>query len=98
MKRIHSFSALMILAMLFVVLPGSSAVFAHCDSMDGPVIKAAQKALETGNVNLVLIWVQKKNEAEIKMAFEQTLKVRKLSSEAKQLVDMYFFELVVPSL
>lgn len=34
-------------------------VFAHCDTEDCPVVTAAQKALETGNVNLVLIWVRK---------------------------------------
>jgi len=60
-------------------------VFAHCDTMDGPVIKDAQKALETGNVNCVLIWVQKKDEAEIKKAFEKTLAVRKLSSNPRNL-------------
>jgi hypothetical protein len=30
--------------------------------MDGPVAQAAQKALETGDVNLVLIWVLKDDE------------------------------------
>ena len=35
---------------------------AHCDGLDGPVVKAARNALEMGNVNLVLIWVQKKDE------------------------------------
>lgn len=70
-------------------------VFAHCDTLDGPVVKAAQKALETGSVNLVLIWVQQKDETEIKKAFEKTLTVRKLSPEAKDLADMYFFETVV---
>ncbi len=68
---------------------------AHCDTLDGPVVKAAQKALDTGNVNLVLIWVQKKNEAEIKNAFEKTLAVRKLNSEAQGLADRYFFETLV---
>jgi hypothetical protein len=70
-------------------------VFAHCDGMDGPVIKAAQKALETGNVNLVLIWVLKNDEAEIKKAFQKTLAVRKLNPQAKELADMYFFETLV---
>lgn len=69
--------------------------FAHCDALDGPVITAAKKAIESGNVNLVLIWVQQKDEAEIKATFEQTLKVRKLSPEAKQLADRYFFETLV---
>ena len=74
---------------------GYNKVFAHCDGMDGPVVKPAQKALDTGDVNLVLIWVQKKDEAEIKKAFQRALAVRKLSSEAKELADMYFFETLV---
>ena len=67
----------------------------HCDSLDGPVVKAAQKALAEGNVNLVLIWVEKTDEAEIKRAFEKTLAVRKLNAEAKELADLYFFETLV---
>jgi hypothetical protein len=68
---------------------------AHCDTLDGPVVKAAQKALDTGNVNPVLIWVQEKDEALIREAFNKTLVVRKLSPEAKDLADMYFFETLV---
>lgn len=74
---------------------GYNEVFAHCDGMDGPVVKPAQKALDTGDVNLVLIWVQKKDESEIKKAFQRALAVRKLSPEAKELADMYFFETLV---
>src|SRR5512141_745701 len=68
---------------------------AHCDTMNGPVVKAAQKALEAGDVNLVLVWVQKKDETQIKEAFQKTLAVRKLSPDAKKLADMYFFETLV---
>jgi hypothetical protein len=68
---------------------------AHCDTMNGPVVLAAQKALATNNVNLVLIWVQKKDEATIKQAFTKTMAVRNLSPEAKTLADMYFFETLV---
>jgi hypothetical protein len=39
--------------------------------------------------------VQKKDEAEIKKAFQKTLAVRKLNPEAKDLADMYFFETLV---
>ncbi len=77
---------------LFLWAPNISA---HCDGMDGPVVKAAQKALETGNVNLVLIWVQEKYGEEIKKAFQKTLAVRKINSEAKDLADMHFFETLV---
>ena len=69
--------------------------FAHCDGMDGPVVKAAQQALESGKVNLVLIWVQKKDEAEVIRAFEKSRAVRRLSPEAKELADVYFFETAV---
>lgn len=87
--------------MFLVIFAGVSVFFsqknlsAHCDGLDGPVVKAAQKALETGNVNLVLIWVQKQDEAEIKQTFEQTLTVRKLGPQALELADRYFFETLV---
>jgi hypothetical protein len=68
---------------------------AHCDGLDGPVVKAARKALETENVNPALIWVQKQDEGTIKEAFQKTLAVRKLSPEAQRLADMYFFETLV---
>jgi hypothetical protein len=70
-------------------------LFAHCDTMDGPVVKAAQKALESGDLSPVLIWVQKQDETEIKKAFEKTRAIRKLSPEAKEFADMYFFETLV---
>ena len=56
---------------------------------------AARKALETGNVNLVLIWVQKADEPEIRTAFQKTLAVRKLNPQARDLADMHFFETLV---
>jgi hypothetical protein len=73
--------------------PGDA--LAHCDTLDGPVVNAARQALETGNVKLVLIWVQKSNEAEITSAFQKTLEVRKLSPAARNLADTFFFETVV---
>jgi sulfite exporter TauE/SafE len=50
---------LFLAAALTMALLAPSKAFAHCDGMDGPVVKAAQRALATENVNLVLIWVQK---------------------------------------
>lgn len=70
-------------------------VLAHCDSLDGPVVKAAQQALETRNPSLVLIWVKADDEPEVRAAFDQTLLVRVLSPQAKELADRYFFETVV---
>ncbi len=70
-------------------------LFAHCDGLDGPVVKAAQEALESGNVNLVLLWVQEEFENEIHLAFRKTLAVRELAPEAGALADTYFFETLV---
>lgn len=78
-----------------IILVGSNTIYAHCDTLDGPVVKAAQKALGTGDVKLVLIWVQKKDEAEITKAFQKTLEVRKLNVQARDLADLYFFETLV---
>jgi hypothetical protein len=68
---------------------------AHCDTLDGPVVAAARKALDSGNVNLVLVWVQEKDDAEIRRHFDKTRAVRKLNAQAKELADMYFFETLV---
>ena len=92
MRHKHIVSFLVLVAIVFVL---RSEAFAHCDTMDGPVVKAAQRALLTRNVNLVLIWVQKKDEPEIKQRFQQTLAVRRLSRDARELADNYFFETVV---
>jgi hypothetical protein len=81
--------------LIFILIISSQQVSAHCDGLDGPVVKAAKKTLETENVNLVLIWVQKEFEVEIKNAFQKTLVVRKLSQESKEMADMYFFETLV---
>ena len=68
---------------------------AHCDTLDGPVVGAARQALDTGNVNLVLVWVQKDDEAEIRDAFRKAREVRKAGGGARELADRYFFETLV---
>lgn len=80
-----------LLAGLFLPQPAA----AHCDSMDGPVVLAAQEALETKNVNLVLIWVNEGQEQELRASFRQTLEVRGNSEKVRKLADRYFFETVV---
>lgn len=76
-----------------VLVPGRA--LAHCDGLDGPVVTAARQALERNEVSPVLVWVQKQDEPAIRKAFEQTLAVRKLGSQARELADMYFFETLV---
>jgi hypothetical protein len=80
---------------LALVAFGPARAFAHCDGLDGPVVKAAQAALDAGDVSRVLIWVSAGDEPEIRGAFERTLAVRNLGPDAKALADRFFFETVV---
>ena len=84
-----------ITTLLIGILTISPLVYAHCDTLDGPVVMAAKKALEKGDVTPVLKWVKKEQEEEIRTAFKKTMAVRSKSPEAKELADMYFFESLV---
>ncbi len=97
-KRLRRWNPIASVAALLTVanlLLAPTAALAHCDGLDGPVIKAARKALETGDVKVVLIWVKMADEAEIRSAFDRTLAVRKLSPRAGELAERYFFETLV---
>jgi hypothetical protein len=94
--RNHVFVRILAAASIALSLAaGAPRTFAHCDGLDGPVVQAARKALDSGNVNLVLIWVQKGDEDEIRKGFSRTVAVRKLSAEARELADHAFFESLV---
>ncbi len=80
-------------AVLLLLVAGNS--FAHCDSVNGPVITTAKAALDKGDVTPVLKWVAPEKEKEIRAAFQQALNVRKLTPEARELADNYFFETLV---
>ncbi len=95
MKNGSMFVAALMLATAGFTALAAGRASAHCDTMDGPVIKAAQSALAAGDVNPVLAWVHKDDEAEIQAAFKHTLEVRKLGPEARKLADSYFFETLV---
>ena len=75
------------------LLPSSAS--AHCDGLDGPVVAAARQALQSNDPNPVLIWVQPKDEAELRSAFAEAIAVRKLGIQAREMADRYFFETLV---
>jgi hypothetical protein len=85
--------AVVVVLALALGLPRSAA--AHCDTLDGPVVVDAKKALEKKEITPVLKWVGKNEEAEVRAAFKQTLAVRQKGGEAKELADQYFFETLV---
>ena len=82
-------------ALVAAVLLIPTSARAHCDTLDGPVVKAAQRALETGDVSRALVWVTVFDEPEVKAAFDKALAVRVLGTTAKELADRFFFETVV---
>jgi hypothetical protein len=68
---------------------------AHCDSLDGPVVKDARAALDSGRADAALKWVTPDREAEIRDAFRQASAVRAAGAEARTLADRFFFETLV---
>lgn len=83
------------LVALFALPAGVSTAQAHCDTMSGPVITAAQKALDTGDVDLVLVWVQPDDEPAIRGAFAQARAARAAGGQASGAADRAFFETLV---
>jgi hypothetical protein len=67
----------------------------HCDSLDGPVVHAARRALDAGNVNLVLPYAPKTAEKEIIDAFDKVVQTRRTDAICREVADRYFFETVV---
>lgn len=67
----------------------------HCDSLDGPVVQAARRALDAGDVNLALPYVPAEGEDEVRAAFQRALPVRDLGPQAREVADLAFFETVV---
>jgi hypothetical protein len=90
-----SFRVLAVGLSIFIGLGDAGRAWAHCDGLDGPVVTTAREALESGDVNRVLIWVREEDEAEVKSVFNRAISVRKLGSDAKALADTSVFETVV---
>ena len=67
----------------------------HCDSLSGPVVKMAKRALETGNVKLILPYVPKESEGEVIAAFNKVLPLHNQPNGAHEIADTFFFETVV---
>jgi hypothetical protein len=78
-----------------LVLAQVPAARAHCDSVGGPVASAALRALESGNINLILPFVPAAAETELTDAYNHSRSVRVLTPDAKDLSDRYFMETAV---
>lgn len=82
----------LILGIFFIstFLAVSNNAYAHCDTLDGPVVKDAKIALQNKNVTPVLKWVKKDNEKEIKEAFDKTLVEITRNAKGKEAAEMKF--------
>lgn len=87
------------ISLAFIVAAGlflhAAPLQAHCDTLAGPVVKAARTALEAKDLKPLLKWIKPAAEPELRGAFERTLRVRAGGDEARELADRYFFETVV---
>ncbi len=97
MKNTYNLISGYFIAILILVpcLLSCGIVFAQYDSVDGPIVRDAKKALETGDVNIALKWVQKKDEPEVMKVFGETMGYRKLTPKVQELADNNFFEVVI---
>lgn len=67
----------------------------HCDSLDGPVVTAARRALDAHNVDLILPFVHVEAAREVSDVFDRAVKARVLGPQAQEVADRWFFETVV---
>ena len=84
-----------ILSILITAIFLPVTVNAHCDSMDGPVVMDAKEALQTGNIDLVLIWITDDQEEELRESFRETINIRGTNEDVRNMADRYFFETLV---
>lgn len=54
---------------------------AHCDTLDGPVVQDARKALEAKDITPVLKWVKANDEKAVKAAFQEALAAKEANAE-----------------
>lgn len=89
LMKVSRVTLLLVFLLSFIL---TQQVFAHCDTLDGPVVSDAKKALEKRDVTPVLKWVKKDAEPEIRNAFKKALSERKVNKESS---DMNFFETLI---
>jgi hypothetical protein len=85
----------LVLAAVFMFFCSGRPCFAQCDTVGGMPAQAARRALEGKNVDIALAWVQLKQEAEVRDAFEKAIAAAKSGPAAKELAGEYFVETVV---
>lgn len=86
--------AFLLVAMTTPLWPPSSAL-AHCDSVDGPIVPSALRALETGDPEPILRWVTPEHEDAVREAFVRARGVLEQGGEARELAELWFLETLI---
>lgn len=81
-----------LISLLFII-PNN--IYAHCDTLDGPVVKDAKIALQNKDVTPVLKWIKAENEKDIKELFNKTLAEIAHNPNNKEAAEMKFFSELV---
>lgn len=94
MKQINKLLAVIAVAVVCAgMLFSPHPVSAHCDTIDGPVVQDARKALEAKDVTPVLKWVRAKDEKGVREAFKKALAAQ--GKKQQQAAEKKFFESLV---
>jgi hypothetical protein len=88
------FTALTLPIALAGLLAASHAA-AHCDALDGPVVRDARAALASERLDTALKWVAPDKERELRAAFDLALAVRGGGGQARALAERFFMETLV---
>lgn len=73
---------LAVAAFTLLFLATSRDAAAHCDTLDGPVIEDARKAIKARDITPILKWVKPKDEKAVRAAFNKLLASKSKSPEA----------------
>lgn len=74
-----SLSGVAVLTALILATPRNAA--AHCDTIDGPVIQDARKAIDAKDITPILKWVKPQDEKAVKAAFNKVLTSKSKNQE-----------------
>lgn len=92
-KLVKTIGTFVAAAAIMTIIPLTAS--AHCDTMEGPTVADGYKAIESGNVNYALKWVQPEYETDITNKFNLIMKMKDLSPEAEEVAEQYFFSELV---
>ena len=67
-KRVSN-GILVLLLLALTIFTTSQSAYAHCDTLDGPVVKEARVAIDKGDITALLKWVRPSDEKELTAIF-----------------------------